>query len=47
MSTASNARLERIPREAGGVNWFQLYVMGDRELAERMMKRASDAGFSR
>jgi (S)-mandelate dehydrogenase len=46
LSTASNARLERIPQEAGGVNWFQLYVMGDRELAERMMKRASDAGFS-
>ncbi len=46
LSTASNVRLERIPREAAGVNWFQLYVMGDRELAERMMKRAFDAGFS-
>ena len=46
MSTASNARLERIPTEAGGINWFQLYVMGERGLAERMMKRAAEAGFS-
>ena len=46
MSTASNARLERIPVEAGGVNWYQLYVMGARDLAERMMRRASDAGFA-
>lgn len=46
MSTASNARLERIPSEARGVNWFQLYVMGERGLAERMMQRALDAGFA-
>jgi (S)-mandelate dehydrogenase len=46
LSTASNARLERIPLEAGGINWFQLYVMGDRSLAERMMRRARDAGYA-
>jgi len=46
MSTASNALLEHIPVEASGVNWYQLYVMGVRDLAERMMHRASDAGFA-
>jgi (S)-mandelate dehydrogenase len=46
LSTPSNARLERIPREAGGSNWLQLYVMSDRSLAEQMMKRALAANFS-
>jgi len=46
MSSASNARLERIPAEAGGVNWFQLYVMGDRKTAERMMTRALASGYT-
>jgi (S)-mandelate dehydrogenase len=46
LSTPSNARLERIPREAGGTPWMQLYVMGERSLAEQMMQRAHDAGFA-
>ena len=46
MSSASNARLERIPMETGGVNWFQLYVMGDRKTAERMMTRARGSGYT-
>jgi (S)-mandelate dehydrogenase len=40
LSTPSNARLERIPREAGGTYWMQLYLMGDRGTAEHMMRRA-------
>src|SRR3954452_2753670 len=46
LSTPSNARLERIPREAGGTHWLQLYVMSDRAAAEQMMKRALAANFS-
>jgi (S)-mandelate dehydrogenase len=46
MSSASNARLERVPAEAGGVNWFQLYVMGERKAAERMMARAYNSGYT-
>ena len=46
LSTPSNARLERIPSEAGGTHWLQLYVMSDRSLAEQMMKRALASSFS-
>jgi len=46
LSTPSNARLERIPREAGGTHWLQLYVMSDRAAVEQMMKRALAANFS-
>lgn len=46
MSTASTTRLERVRQEAGGVSWYQLYVMGQRSIAERMMQRAFDSGFS-
>lgn len=46
LSTASNARLERLPQEARGINWFQLYVLGDRPVAERMIGRARDAGYA-
>jgi (S)-mandelate dehydrogenase len=46
LSTASNERLERVPAEAGGINWFQLYVMSDRAIASQMIARAKQAGFS-
>src|SRR5690349_12416028 len=46
LSTPSNARLERIPREAGGTCWMQLYVMGDRTIAEQMMLRAAASDYS-
>jgi (S)-mandelate dehydrogenase len=46
LSTPSSVRLERIPREAGGTYWLQLYVMSDRSLAEQMMKRALASNFS-
>ena len=46
LSTPSSVRLERIPVEAGGTFWMQLYVMSDRSLAEQMMKRAAASNFS-
>ena len=46
LSTASNVRLERVRAEAGGINWFQLYVMSDRTIAAQMIARAKRAGFS-
>ena len=46
LSTPSSVRLERIPKEAGGTYWMQLYVMSDRSLAEQMMKRALASNFS-
>lgn len=45
LSTASNSRLERVPSEAGGTNWFQLYVMHNRDIAVRLMERAHAAGY--
>ncbi|MCI3208686.1 MULTISPECIES: alpha-hydroxy-acid oxidizing protein [Pandoraea] len=45
LSTASNASIEDVARAAGGDLWFQLYVV-HRRLAERMVKRALDAGYS-
>ena len=45
LSTASFVPLERVLREAGGSQWFQLYMSKDRELAERLVVRARDAGY--
>jgi len=45
LSTASFVPLERVLREGGGTQWFQLYMSKDRELAERLVTRARDAGF--
>ena len=46
LSTPSSVRLERIPAEAGGTHWMQLYVMSDRSLAEQIMKRALASNYS-
>ncbi|HXF67057.1 MAG TPA: alpha-hydroxy acid oxidase [Burkholderiales bacterium] len=45
LSTASFVPLERVLREGGGTQWFQLYMSKDRDLAERLVARARDAGF--
>lgn len=45
-STASNERLENIRNKTAGINWFQLYVMGDRQIAEQMIARARQENFS-
>ena len=45
LSTASFVAMERVAREAAGSKWFQLYMSKDREAAERLVRRAFDAGF--
>jgi len=45
LSTASFVAMERVAREVGGGPWFQLYMSKDREAAERLVRRAFDAGF--
>lgn len=46
LSTASNARLEAVREAASdGVQWLQLYVMGDRTIAEQLVRRAAGAGY--
>ncbi|MCK2125696.1 alpha-hydroxy-acid oxidizing protein [Thauera aromatica] len=45
LSTASNARLEAVVQPSSALNWFQLYVMGERTIAEQMVRRARRAGY--
>jgi (S)-mandelate dehydrogenase len=45
LSTASNASIEEVAREAKGCLWFQLYIV-QRKLAEEMVRRADAAGYS-
>jgi (S)-mandelate dehydrogenase len=45
LSTASFVAMERIAREVEGNKWFQLYMSKDRVAAERLVRRAHDAGF--
>jgi isopentenyl diphosphate isomerase/L-lactate dehydrogenase-like FMN-dependent dehydrogenase len=45
LSTASFVAMERVAREAGGSQWFQLYMSKDRDAAARLVRRALDAGF--
>lgn len=42
-STASNSRIESVTREAAAP-WLQLYVMGDRSMAEQLVRRAKKLG---
>lgn len=44
LSTASNAALEDVARQAGGRLWFQLYVI-EQELALSLVRRARAAGY--
>src|SRR5215813_8958909 len=45
LSTLTGTRLERVKEAATGPCWFQLYVVGGREVAERGIARARAAGY--
>jgi (S)-mandelate dehydrogenase len=45
LSTAANASIERIAREAPGRLWFQLYVLRDRAFAAKLVERANAADY--
>lgn len=46
LSTASNTRIEEVRSAAPDATlWMQLYVMGERAIAERIVRRARNAGF--
>ncbi|MCC7483660.1 MAG: alpha-hydroxy-acid oxidizing protein [Burkholderiales bacterium] len=45
LSTASFVPMERVIREGGGDPWFQLYMSSDRATAERLVRRALEAGY--
>ena len=45
LATPATASIERVAAEVGGRLWFQLYVVRDRAFRERLVKRASDAGY--
>jgi isopentenyl diphosphate isomerase/L-lactate dehydrogenase-like FMN-dependent dehydrogenase len=46
LSTMSGCRLEAVKAATRHAAWYQLYLVGGREVAERGIKRARDAGFS-
>jgi L-lactate dehydrogenase (cytochrome) len=46
LSTVSGCRLEEVKAATRHAAWYQLYLVGGREVAERGIKRARDAGFS-
>jgi len=45
LSTLSNTRLERLPKEVDGRFWMQLYVFDDRELTLDIVRRADQSGY--
>ena len=45
LSTLTGTRMERVKEAAAGPCWFQLYLVGGREVAERGIRRARAAGF--
>ncbi len=45
LSTAATRSLEEVAAAASGPLWFQLYVYRERQLTERMVRRAEDAGY--
>jgi (S)-mandelate dehydrogenase len=44
LSTAANARLERVAEVADGMSWLQLYMMTERSITRQMVARARRAG---
>ena len=46
LSTISGYRLEEVKAATNGTAWFQLYMVGGREVAEGSIERARMAGFS-
>ena len=45
LSTLTGTRMERVREVAAGPCWFQLYLVGGREVAERGIARARAAGY--
>jgi (S)-mandelate dehydrogenase len=45
LATPATASIERVAAEVGGRLWFQLYVVRDREFRDRLVLRASEAGY--
>jgi (S)-mandelate dehydrogenase len=45
LSTMASMRLERVPKEAGGRLWMQLYVTHNRQSAEDIVARADASGY--
>ena len=45
LATGSNTAMEKIAGEAGGRNWFQLYMWREKELSCEVVRRAHRAGF--
>jgi (S)-mandelate dehydrogenase len=45
LSTMASMRLEKVPTEAGGRLWMQLYVTHNRQSAEDIVARAEAAGY--
>jgi isopentenyl diphosphate isomerase/L-lactate dehydrogenase-like FMN-dependent dehydrogenase len=46
LSTLSGCRLEDVRAATSGPAWYQLYLVGGREVATAAIRRARDAGFS-
>jgi len=46
LSTVSGHKLEDVRRASKGPVWYQLYLVGGREVAEAALERAKNAGFS-
>ncbi|MFN7983813.1 MAG: alpha-hydroxy acid oxidase [Vicinamibacterales bacterium] len=46
LSTLSGCRLEDVKAATRGPAWYQVYLVGGREVAERAIARAKDAGYS-
>jgi isopentenyl diphosphate isomerase/L-lactate dehydrogenase-like FMN-dependent dehydrogenase len=46
LSTLSGCALEDVKRATQGPAWYQVYLVGGREVAERAIARAAEAGFS-
>jgi isopentenyl diphosphate isomerase/L-lactate dehydrogenase-like FMN-dependent dehydrogenase len=45
LSTVATVRLEEVAAAASGALWFQLYILRDRKLTERLLERAGSAGY--
>ena len=45
LSTAAMTGMERVVNEAGGTQWFQLYMWTDRSLSHQLVERARVAGY--
>jgi L-lactate dehydrogenase (cytochrome) len=46
LSTLSGTRLEEVKAESGKPVWYQVYLVGGRDVASAMIERAQTAGFS-